>query len=255
MYDFPLFSVKYLFEKAPLPWNDISSHAIAVGMLRDMSVWVGLAFVGLAIRWRSSSHVMLALVGALNIALYAVSVFTPRQFINMRYLLPALAVGYLLAAVALAWAIQGLRKVAARVVLVGAICALCIGQLTFVIAPELVQRNHGTAQTIKAVVKTTERFAKAPVVLAYATADTFILYGRVSVLNYRRVEAPSIAERNRLVFDAIEKLLAENTPVYLVQDDEILFRSIYTDLARHFALRQLQTPLTAYEIRPLTEAE
>jgi hypothetical protein len=255
LYGFPLFSVRYLFEKAPPPWNDISSQAIAAGMLRDMSVWLGLAFVGLAIRWRSSNRVMLAMVGVLNIALYAVSVFTPRQFINMRYLLPALAVGYLLAAVALAQVVQSLQRTAAHVVLVGVICVLCLGQLTFVIAPELVQRNHETAQTIEAVVKTTESLAKAPVVLAYATADSFILYGRVSVLNYRRVEAPSIAERNRLVFDAIEKLLAKNTPVYLVQDDMTQFRSIHTDLEHHFALTQLQTPITAYEIHPLTEAD
>jgi hypothetical protein len=255
LYDFPLFSIRYLFERAPLPWNDISSQAIAVGMLRDMSGWIALAFVGLTIRWRSPNHVMLAMVCALNIALYAVSVFTPRQFINMRYLLPALAVGYLFAAVALAWVLQRIRNMAMRVVLVSVVGIFCIGQLAFVVAPELVQRNQGTAQHTRAVVKTAESFARAPVVLAYNTADTFILYGRVSVLNYRRVDAPSIAERNRLVIDAIEKLLAENTPVYLVQDDEILFRSIYTDLTRHFALRQLQTPLTAYEIRPLTEAE
>ena len=61
-----------------------------MGTLRDMSVWVGLAFVGLAIRWRSSSHVMLALVGALNIALYAVSVFTPLQFIRCAISCPPL---------------------------------------------------------------------------------------------------------------------------------------------------------------------
>jgi hypothetical protein len=253
LYDFPLFSAKYLFVKAPPPWDDISSRAIASGMLRDMHVWVGAVLIGIVARPRSSYKLLLLLVAALDIALYSVSVFTPRQFINMRYLLPALAASYLLGALALAWAIQRIRRTAGRLLLAGAICAICFGQLLLTVRPDLTLRNTGTAKTIETVLGTARNLPDESVVLAYATADTFILYGHVSVLNYRRVDAPDLASRNQLVLDAVGELLAEGTPVYLVRDDDQLFASIYPELARRFLLRQLATPLTAYEIHLQTE--
>jgi len=251
LYDFPLFSLKYLFVKAPPPWNDISSQAIAQGLWREMHIWLLLAVVGLFLCRRQALAWLLALVGCTNIAIYAVSVFAPRQFINMRYLLPALATGYLLAAATLAWVVMRLRGPIMKGVLTAAVGLICVGGLIQYTIPELTQRNTGTANAISVVQATARAFAPDSVVLAYNLADTFILYGERSVLNYRRVKAPDLAMRNRLVLEAIDRLLASGRSVYLVKDDEKLFGSLYPDIQQRYTLREMDTPLTAYELGPI----
>ena len=248
LYGFPLFSLRYLFVKAPLPWNDISIQAIAPGLLRDMHAWLVMAFVGLVVTRRHQLSWLLASIGLANVAIYAISVFTPRQFINMRYLLPALAMGYLLAAVALAWIITRLRSKIAQTALVLLVVVFSIGSLIHQTIPELISRNTGTSNTIKLVQSTAQAIAPNSVVLAYNLADTFILYGNRSVLNYRRIKAPDLVARNQLVLDAIDRLLLAGKPVYLVKDDENLFGSIYPDIQRRYLLREIGTPLLAYQL-------
>lgn len=250
LYDFPLFSLKYLFVKAPPPWNDISWQAIIAGLWRDMHIWLLLAAAGLLIYRRHALAWLLASVGCANIAVYAVSVFTPRQFINMRYLLPALATGYLLAAAALAWIVTQLHRNALRALFVSAILLICVGLLIQQTIPELIHRNVGTANAIRVTRGTAQAFAPNSVVLAYNLADTFILYGERSVLNYRRIKAPDLETRNRLVLGAIDRLLAAGRPVYLVKDDEKLFESLYGDIRRRYTLREMDAPLTVYELGP-----
>lgn len=248
LYDFPLFSLKYLFVKAPPPWNDISSQAIVQGLWRDMHVWLLLAIAALPLYRRHALAWLLALLGCANIALYAVSVFTPRQFINMRYLLPAMAGGYLLAAAALAWLVTRWRRPAVQALLIAATGLICIGGLVRQTIPELVQRNIGTANAVNVTRATAQALAPNSVVLAYNLADTFILYGERSVLNYRRIKAPDLATRNRLVLAAIDRLLASGRPVYLVKDDEKLFGSLYPEIEQRYTLREIGAPLTAYEL-------
>ena len=248
LYEFPLFSLRYLFVKAPLPWNDISIQAIAPGLLRDMHAWLVMAFVGLIVTRRHQLSWLLASIGLANVAIYAISVFTPRQFINMRYLLPALAMGYMLAAVALAWIVTRLRSKIARAALVLAVVLFSLGPLIRQTVPELTFRNMGTSNTIKLVQSTAQAIAPNSVVLAYNLADTFILYGDRSVLNYRRIKAPDSETRNQLVLDAIDRLLISGKPVYLVKDDEGLFGSIYPDIQDRYLLREVGTPLLAYQL-------
>jgi len=248
LYNFPLFALKYLFVKAPMPWNDISSQAIAQGLLRDMHIWLPLAIVGFLLHRRCGLARLCALIACANIAIYAVSVFTPRQFINMRYLLPALAIGYLLAAAALAWLEIRLRGTAARGLLALTVVLACVGLLLRQTVPELIERNAGTANAIRVVQETAQAFAPNSVVLAYNLADTFILYGERSVLNYRRIKAPDREARNRLVLNAVDRLLAAGRPVYLVKDDENLFGSLYPDIQQRYSLREMGTPLPAYEL-------
>lgn len=249
LYDFPLFSLKYLFVKAPPPWNDISSQAIVQGLWRDMHIWLLLAIAGLLLYRRHPLAWLLALLGCANITLYAVSVFTPRQFINMRYLLPALAGGYLLAAAALAWLVTRLRRPAVQALLIVATGLICLGGLVQQTIPELAQRNAGTANAVNVTRATAQALAPNSVVLAYNLADTFILYGERSVLNYRRIKAPDLATRNRLVLAAIDRLLASGRSVYLIKDDEKLFGSLYPAIEQHYTLHEMGTPLTAYELR------
>ena len=248
LYNFPLFSIRYLFDKSPMPWNDISSQAIVQGLLRDMRIWLLLPLVGLIVGRRRSLAWLFALIALGNIAIYAVSVFTPRQFINMRYLLPALAAGYMLAAVALAWIAARMRSKIAQAALVSAVVVFSVGSLIWQTIPELTSRNTGTSNTIKLVQGTAQTMTPDSIVLAYSLADTFILYGNLSALNYRRIEASDIEQRNQLVLDAIDRLLATGKPVYLVQDDEHQFGSIYPDIQRRYLLRKVGTPLLAYQL-------
>lgn len=248
LYDFPLFSLKYLFVKAPPPWNDISSQAIALGLWRDMRIWLALAAAGLLLYRRHALTWLLAWMACANIAIYAVSVFTPRQFINMRYLLPALAGGYLLAAAALARIVTLLPGSKAKALLAVTVGCICVGGLVQQTVPELIQRNWGTANAVKVTRNTAQAFAPDSVVLAYNLADTFILYGERSVLNYRRIKAPNLETRNRLVLEAIDRLLASGRSVYLVKDDEKLFGSLYPEIQQRYILREMDTPLTAYEL-------
>lgn len=248
LYDFPLFSLRYLFVKAPSPWNDISSQAIAPVLWRDMHIWLVLALAGLLLYRRRRLAWLLALVGCANIAIYAVSVFTPRPFINMRYLLPALAGGYLLAAAALAWIVAQLRWKVARGFLSLVVALSCVGPLINNTLPELISRYTGTTNTVRVVQVTAQAFAPNSVVLAYNLADTFILYGERSVLNYRRIKAPDREARNQLVLAAIDRLLSSGRPVYLVKDDENLYGSLYPDIQKRYILRDMGAPLTAYEL-------
>ena len=248
LYDFPMFSFRYLFDKSPMPWNDISSQAIVQGLLRDVHIWLFFVVIGLVVGHRRPLVWLFALIALANIAVYAVSVFTPRQFINMRYLLPALAAGYLLAAVALAWIVTRLRSKTAQAALVLSVVLFGFGSLIWQTAPELARRNTGTSNTVKLVQSTAQAIAPNSVVLAYNLADTFILYGNLSVLNYRRIKAPDPETRNQRVLDAIDRLLIIGKPVYLVKDDEILFGSIYPDIQRRYLLREVGTPLLAYQL-------
>jgi hypothetical protein len=250
LYQFPLFSPKYLFVTAPPPWSDISVQAIVQGLLRDMQLWLLVAIAGLVIHRKGWLTWLVALLALTNIAVYAISVFTPRQFINMRYLLPALAMGYLLAAAALAWLIDRCPQRAARVALVAIIALFSLGGLARQTLPELTERNRGTDAVVSKVITTSQALPAGAVVLAYSLADTFILYGNASVLNYRRVEAPDWRARNQLVLDAIAKLLTAGKSVYLVKDDDNLFESIVADTQGRFSLRAVPAPLLTYRLLP-----
>ncbi|MCU0500163.1 MAG: hypothetical protein MUC51_00090, partial [Anaerolineae bacterium] len=82
-----------------------------------------------------------------------------------------------------------------------------------------------------------------------------ILYGNRSVLNYRRIKASDLVARNQLVLDAIDRLLLAGKPVYLVRDDEGLFGSIYPDIERRYLLREVGTPLLAYQLSPVNHGQ
>jgi hypothetical protein len=141
-----------------------------------------------------------------------------------------------------------LRSKIAQTALVLLVVVFSISSLIHQTVPELISRNTGTSNTIKLVQSTAQAIAPNSVVLAYNLADTFILYGNRSVLNYRRIKAPDLVARNQLVLDAIDRLLLTGKPVYLVKDDEGLFGSIYPDIKRRYLLREVGTPLLAYQL-------
>jgi hypothetical protein len=251
LFNFPLFSIRYLVMRSPAPWNDVAIQAIGLGIVRDMHVWVVFALIGLWAARRDHYVQLIGLIALENVALYGLSVFSPRQFINMRYLLPALAMGYLLAAVGLAHWVRRLPSVTTKLVLVSATGVTCLAVLVGVVLPNLAERNAGTSHTISSVIGTAQTLPAGSVVLAYSLADSFILYGNVSVLNYRRIDAADLAARNEIAIRAVEDLLCMGRHVYLIRDDEPLFNSIYPALAKSFALRRGETLLESFEITPL----
>ena len=166
----------------------------------------------------------------------------------MRYLLPALAAGYLIAADVAARIILKLKSRLKQLALLGVVSGICLGNLGLVCLPDLTKRNDGTLNAVRLSIQTVKSLPADSVFLAYTLADTFILYGRASVLNYRRVESPDLHTRNQIVIHAIDQLLCINKPVYLVQDDQFLFNSIYGDLEREFALQAIDTPIKSFRI-------
>lgn len=248
LYDFPLFSPTYLFFRSPRPWNDISSTAILTGMITELRIWAVVFLVGLVIDRKNPLRLLLALILVANVMLYAVSVFSPRQFINMRYLLPALAAAYMLAADVLARLMQRLSKRVLRAGVAGLVGVICLTNLWLTVLPDLNRRNTGTAAVIQQVQETARLLPPNSVVLAYALADSFILYGDRSVLNYRRVSAPDLAVRNTLVAQTITQLLCRGHAVYLIQDDERQFNSIFPDLSQAYNLQPKPAPLVMYEL-------
>ncbi len=248
LYDFPLFSPAYLFFRSPRPWNDISSTAILTGMITELRIWAVVFLIGLVIDRKNPLRLLLALILVANVMLYAVSVFSPRQFINMRYLLPALAAAYMLTADVLARLMQRLSKRVLRAGVVGLVGVICLANLWLTVLPDLSRRNTGTAVVIQQVQETDRLLPPNSVVLAYALADSFILYGDRSVLNYRRVSASDLAARNTLVAQAVAQLLCRGHAVYLIQDDERLFNSIFPALTQEYAVEPKSAPLVTYEL-------
>jgi hypothetical protein len=250
-YAFPLFSLSYLLFRSPPPWSDISNSAIFSGLLTDMHIWIAAFIVGLLIDRKNPLRLLLALMFLANVGLYAVSVFTPRQFINMRYLLPALAAGYLLAADVLARLVRHCPTRVSQSALAGIVGVICLSNLVGITVPALTQRNTDTTNAIQQVIATAQALPPHSVVLAYSLADSFILYGNLSVLNYRRVIAPNLQARNIIVLQAIDKLLCDGQSVNLVQDDAGQFNTIYSVLAQKYALRPNRTPLISYAVRQI----
>jgi hypothetical protein len=244
-FGFPLFSLRYLFESSPPPFSDYTLNAIVTGVAGSMGLWC-VAFVGgLLIDRRNPWRLLLAATALLTILVYGVSTFTPRE--NMRYMLPLLAPAYILAADAVAYALCRLPSRTWRVTTAGTVAVICLGTLVGQL-PHLAQRNSGAWNAVQQVIGTANFLPARAVVMAYVFNDLFAVYTDVSVLNYRKVPAPSLAERNNIVIAAIQALQAQGQPVYLVRDDERLFNTIYPALQQEFELRPLEAPLATYAV-------
>jgi len=228
-YGVPLFSLRYLFVQSPPPWNDFASNAIVAGLWKDMRWWSVLLLLGLSIDRRNPWRLLLALILLVNILVYSASVFAPRQSHNMRYMLPALAAGYIIVADVLARLMPKLRARAWQVAVAGFVSVICLGNFVARL-PDLASRRQGMTDVVQNVANTAQSFPSNSVVLAYNTADLFILYSNLSVLNYRQIVASDIQTRNRIVSRAIYDLQCKGRPVYLVKDDDFMFKTIYSYL-------------------------
>lgn len=246
-YGVPLFSLRYLLERSPSPWNDYTLNAIVTGLAGEMGLWAVAALVSLMIDRRNPWRLLLAAIALTTMLIYGLSVFTPRT--NMRYMLSALAPAYLLAADVAARVIARLRPRAVQAVALVAVGAISAGQLIGA-WPTIEQRNAYAAYNVQAVVKTAQALPDRPVVLSYWATDLFALYSNASVLNYRKVSAPSLAERNQQVIQAIMQLQRLGLRVYLVRDDERMFNTLYPAVEAAFEVVTVQGPWPIYEIRP-----
>jgi 4-amino-4-deoxy-L-arabinose transferase-like glycosyltransferase len=246
-YGVPLFSLRYLLERSPAPWNDYTLNAIVTGLVGEMGLWVVVALIGLAIDRRNPWRLLLGAIILTTLLIYGLSVFTPRA--NMRYMLPALAPAYILAADVTARVIARLRPYAVQVAALVAVGVISFGQMSGY-WPTIEARNAHAAHNVQTVEEIAQSLPDRPVVLSYWANDLFALYSNASVLNYRKVDAPSLAVRNQHVIQAIQQLHRLDQRVYLIRDDERMFNTLYPALEGTFEIVAVQEPWPTFEIRP-----
>ena len=109
-------------------------------------------------------------------------------------------------------------------------------------------RYAGITQYVNAVKELSLGLPADSVVLAYGASSTFILYGNVSALNYRRIEAVNTEDRLHQVVQAVQHLLALGYPVYLIKDDEAWFKQIYSPLDQAFTIKTMPAALPFFQI-------
>ncbi len=243
----PLFSLSYLIFKTPAPWNDYTLNFILEAFWLEMRLWVLVCLASLLINRHSSLKLLVALILLVTILIYGTSMFTTRRLPSERYLLPALGAAYLLTAdvVSRLWyhaKWPSLRLGLGAAVLITSLAGL-LQQL-----PALYDEYTGITQYVSSVKEMSQSLPVNSVVLAYGGSSTFILYGDVSALNYRRLEAADHGERIRKVTQAVQDLLSRGQSVYLFKDEEVWFNLIYPELEQSFILKAVSAPLPLFEV-------
>gem|GEM_PF-2555127 len=243
----PLFSLSYLLVKTPRPWNTYTLNFIVETLWIDLRLWSLVALAGLVVYRRSSLKLLLAAMLLLTILIYGTSMFTSRFVPSARYMLPALAMAYLLAADALSRFLTSLPQPALRFGLGIAVAGLCVARLVQQL-PALQAEYSDKTQYITAIQGSSRNLPADAVVLAYGASGPLILYGNVSALNYRRLEATDNEDRFRKVTQAVQDLLALDRPVYLIKDEEAWFNLAYQALEQSFTVTPVSAPIPLYQI-------
>lgn len=214
------FSLAYAF--GPSFVDGYSAIESGRALWSNLSVWLLLAPVG----WRQLNHHRRGAYGWLpllttlfGLLLYAVYAFAPVG-VNSRFLVPLLpfvAVGIAQAVFSAGQKLPGSiwRWAGATAVLV-----LLAWPLPTRFA-SLQARNQSNTAAAAAVANLTARTPPNAVFLSYQLNDQLAVYGRRSVLNYRRIPPANVAQGRYLretlepcLTSAVAKLLARGTPVY-----------------------------------------
>jgi 4-amino-4-deoxy-L-arabinose transferase-like glycosyltransferase len=243
----PLFSLSYLLVRTPRPWSTYTLNFIVETLWTDLRLWSLVALAGLMVYRRSSLKLLLAGMLLLTILIYGTSMFTSRFVPSARYMLPALAMAYLLAADALSRFLNGFQQPALRVGLGVAVMGLCLAGLAQQL-PALQAEYSDKTEYINALQGVSRNLPADAVVLAYGASGPLILYGNISALNYRRLEATDNEDRFRKVTQAVQDLLSRDLPVYLIKDEESWFNLAYQALEKSFTVNPVPAPLPLYQI-------
>jgi hypothetical protein len=243
----PLFSLSYLLVKTPRPWNTYTLNFIVETLWIDLRLWSLVALTGLVVYRRSSLKLLLASILLLTILIYGTSMFTSRFVPSARYMLPALAMAYLLAADALSRFLTNLPRPILRFALSVAVIGLCTVRIAQQL-PALQAEYLDKTRYITAIQASSQNLPPNAVVLAYGSSGPLILYSNVSALNYRRLEAVDNTDRFHKVTQAVRDLLALDRPVYLIKDEEAWFNLAYQALDQDFAIVPVPAPLPLYQI-------
>ena len=222
------------------------------------TVWrnLGFALILVPLGWarlaRANALLCILAAGA-TLALYSMYAFAPVG-INSRFLLPAMpflavGAGHAIGDIGARLPRMGWRLAA------GVALALLLAWPVPGLARELTARNEQYAAT---AVRARELAAATPddaVLIAYALGDHLAFYGDRSILNYRRIPTSDpdlpgyhLEEVEPCLVQMVDRLLADDTPVYYVEDTAPPFWDSLALLQRHFTLTRVRDELPLFQV-------
>lgn len=220
-YPWPLFSWRYAF--GPSPVNGYSALAIIKAFWQNFPFLILLAPIGWAAMPRPYRRLSLLIV-LTTIGLYAFYAFAP-QGNNARFLLPV----FPFVAAAIAHAIITMnRRLSPKKWrwLLALLAVVLVWARIPAKVDELQRRNRAGDNVIARVQTIAEALPPDAVFLALKHNDLYALYAGRSVFNYRRIlrtnpqtERFDMAQFEACLVQTIDRLHAQNVPVYFVEDD------------------------------------
>jgi hypothetical protein len=208
--------------------------------------------------WRGARGVLAAGLALAPVILYAFYAFAPSG-INSRFLLPALPFISLAIAAGIMALAQRLPqrpwRVAAGLLLAGWLLLNIPGHWT-----RLVDRQEVAANTVRHVERLTAVASTPSVFLSYVFNDHILYYTDHTSLNYRRIP-PSDPEYGGFRLDMLEpcltlsvtRLLAQDVPVYYIEDRSPPFWDSLAILEGNFHLELVEPSPPIYRVWPGNE--
>lgn len=249
-YPLPPFSWRYALGPSFIDGHSLSQSVRA--LWQNLGFALLLAPLGWT-RMRRAEAVFCVLAAGATLALYSMYAFAPTG-INSRFLLPVLpfiAVG----------AGHAIRTIGLRLpqpqwrALAGAALALFLLWPVPSLVDELTQRNANYAATADRARAYAAETPDDAVLIAYALGDHLAFYGERSILNYRRIPTSDPAlpgyhleEVEPCLVQMVDRLFAQGTPVYYVEDVAPPFWDSLAMLQRHFALERVREDLPLFRV-------
>jgi len=249
-YDQPAFSLAYAFGPSFVSGRSVT--AMAFQLARDLGGLLLFSLMGLVgrPRWVGGWWFSLAL---LALAPYAVYAFAP-DGINARFIIPALPAICLLIGQGIVTAGKRLPEGGWRWALGLALAISMMYGLPGKLK-DLEERNQSALATVQHAIGLAEQIEPNAVVMSYTLNDMIAVYGHRSVLNYRHMPPYDpvsgkyqYTQFEELLVSEVEKLLAQNVPVYYVVDSQPSLYKSEEILRRHFDLVALREGEPIYRI-------
>ena len=247
-YPWSMFSLSYAFGPSPVAGFSVPNIA--------ETLWAnfGLFLLGIIPGWylfKQKKYLIFAIgIPMSTLFLYSIYAF-PATGINSRFLLPSFP--FLAIAIANFFVAIGKKylNISLRWILGFVLILILLFNLPFTLATiqERNVNNENQAQFVQGLVSSSPQDS---VWLSIGYNDLIIIYGERSAFNYRRILKTDPTSHNfnmeqfrGCVVESIDKLLAENVPVYFVEEsgwgiDEILIE--------HFEFEPVNTTPVVYQI-------
>jgi hypothetical protein len=242
---FPFFSLSYALGDSPVGGR---SFIAALGTLWDNFSW--LLLLGVLGVFKAPRKVALLLGGQSLVFLFLASLFAwAPQGVDTRYLLPL----FTPLALFIAWETRLLaeqlwpRKGLTVLFLAAIGITLALGAFNTV--PRLTARNQGGRAAAQLTSDWTADSESDAIFLAYNSNDLISYFGRRTTLFYRRMRLVQPDFESNLTH-LVENLLAEQLPVYYVEDLQPSLAHSKDILQRHFDLQLWKSePFPIFRVR------